>query len=59
MESNTLVNSLISEILTPPPLPTKQTDQFKGVPHDEILYAFKYWIEYLKLLLPEPISAEI
>lgn len=59
MNSNQIVNSLISDILIPPSLPTKQTSQFKGIPHDEILYAYKYWIEYLKLLLPEPMSIEI
>ena len=59
MTQHEIVNSLISDLLNPPSLPIKQTSQFKGIPHDEILYAYKYWIEYLKLLLPEPVSVEI
>lgn len=49
----------ILKLLDPPAVPVEQTSKFKGVAHDKILYAYKNWIEYLKLLIREPISVEI
>lgn len=50
---------VITDLLDPPPVAVERTKQFKGVPHDEILFAYKYWLEYLKLLVKEPFAVEI
>ena len=50
---------LITEILHPTPSKVEDTKQFKGVPHDDILNAYKYWLEYLRLLIREPYTVEI
>lgn len=58
MLSQALVQ-VITDLLDPPPVGVERTKQFKGVAHDEILYAYKYWLEYLKLLVKEPFAVEI
>lgn len=57
MKSSTV--SIITDILQPTQSKTEETKQFKGVPHDNILYAYKYWLEYLRLLIREPFTIEI
>ena len=37
----------------------KDTSGFIRVPHDEILYAYEYWLQYLKLLVKEPFTIQI
>jgi len=50
---------VITETLHPTPSKVEDTKQFKGVPHDDILNAYKYWLEYLRLLIREPYTVEI
>lgn len=49
----------ISDLLDPYQIPDKDTSGFVGVPHDEILYAYEYWLQYLKLLVKEPFTIQI
>lgn len=50
---------IITKILEPDQAKIADTKQFKGVPHVKILEAYRYWLEYLKLLIKEPYTVEI
>lgn len=50
---------IITEILQPTQAKSDDTRQFKGVPHDNILEAYRYWLEYLRLLIKDPYLVEI
>lgn len=49
----------ISDLLDPYQVSIKDTSGFVGVPHDEILEAYVYWLQYLKLLVNEPFTTQI
>ena len=53
------VIQIVSEILQPRPVKIEETAQFKGVLHKDILSAYDYWLNYLRLLVKEPILIEI
>lgn len=53
------VVQIISDLLDPPSAKVEQTSKFKGVRHDDIVVAYKYWLEYFKLLIKEPFVLEI
>jgi len=50
---------VISDLLDPYQTSVKDTSKFSGVPHDEVLYAYEYWLQYLKLLVNEPFTIQI
>ena len=49
----------ISYLLDPYPMSIKDTSRFVGVQHEEILKAYEYWLQYLKLFVKEPFTTQI
>lgn len=56
--TNNLINA-IRDLLDPYQISVEDTSRFVGVPHDEILEAYEYWLQYLKLLIKEPFTIQI
>lgn len=49
----------ISDLLAPYQTSIENPSGFAEVPHDEILKAYEYWLQYLKLLVKEPFTTQI
>ena len=49
----------LNDILDVPPRSIEATLQFNRVAHDQILFAYRYWSDYLKLLIKEPVDIQI
>ena len=56
--TNNLINA-IRDLLDPYQISVEDTSRFIEVPHDEILEAYEYWLQYLKLLIKEPFTIQI
>lgn len=54
--TNDFVKTII-DLLNPYQL-SRNTSGFAGVPHDEILEAYRDWLQYLKLLVKEPFTIQ-
>ena len=50
---------IINDLIDPPTANITETSNFEGVPHDDILEAYQYWLQYLKLLVKEPFTIQI